>query len=151
MTYSQPDQPLSTKSTESTNQAVNRESVDSVDIVEGGRRAKPDKPVRLILLGDGSQRPFIGVHAIPNHLPEMLRYPGESAQAFSHRVLHAVTGSGVVRGMLMYPGESGSCQYPPAFGSSWSECHAGNSHRDIFLVGDLLARSTGNKQQATSS
>jgi hypothetical protein len=74
----------------------------------GSGRAKPVKPVRLILLGDGSLRPFIGVHAIPNHLPELLRYPGESAQAFSHRVLHAVTGSGVVRGMLMYPGEPGA-------------------------------------------
>ncbi len=140
MTYSQSTQPLSTKSTESTNQATNRESVDSVDIVDGGRRAKPVKPVHLILMGDGSQRPFIGAHAICNHLPQMLRYPGESAQAFSHRVLHAVTGSGVIRGMLMYPGESGSCQYPPAFGSSWSECHAGNSDRVKTLVGQLSAR-----------
>jgi len=116
-----------------------------------GGRAKPVKPLRLILLGDGTNRPFIGVHAITNHLPEMLRYPGESAQAFSHRVLHAVTGSGVIRGMLMYPGEAGAVSVPPLKGTSIPLQLAGNSHRDIFLVGDLLARSTGNKQQATSS
>lgn len=59
-------------------------------------------PVHLQLLGNGSAAPFIGVHAVPGRLPELLRYPDESAQAFSNRVLHHVIGTGAVLAWLMY-------------------------------------------------
>jgi hypothetical protein len=62
--------------------------------------------VSLVLLGDGSGRPFIGVHEVPGRLPEMLRYPGESAQAFSTRALHAVQGRGALWARLMYRDDS---------------------------------------------
>ena len=38
--------------------------------------SKPAKGVHLMLMGDGSNRPFIGVHAVSNRLPELMRYPG---------------------------------------------------------------------------
>lgn len=67
-------------------------------------------PVHLQLLGNGSPAPFIGVHAVPGRLPELLRYPGESAQAFCNRALHHATGSGAILAMLMYASEQGPMQ-----------------------------------------
>jgi hypothetical protein len=66
------------------------------------------QPVHLQLLGNGSGQPFIGVHAVPSRLPEMLRYPGESQQAFASRVLHQVSGTGAIYAMLMYASEQHS-------------------------------------------
>ena len=74
------------------------------------RKVQINQPVHLQLLGNGSAAPFIGVHAVPGRLPEMLRYPGESAQAFCNRVLHHVTGTGAVWAMLMYASEQGAMQ-----------------------------------------
>ncbi len=68
------------------------------------------QPVHLQLIGNGSSAPFIGVHAVPGRLPEMLRYPSESPQAFSNRVLHHVTGTGAIWAMLMYASEQGAMQ-----------------------------------------
>ena len=70
------------------------------------KQAKTAPAVHLELLGDGSARPFIGVHAVPNRLPEMLRYPGESAQAFAARALHHVTGVGALWAKLIYAADT---------------------------------------------
>ena len=69
------------------------------------RKNQRNHPVHLQLLGDGSTAPFIGVHAVPGRLPELLRYPGESAQAFSNRALHHATGTGAFCARLMYASE----------------------------------------------
>lgn len=63
---------------------------------------KTNQPVHLHLLGNGSPAPFIGVHAVPGRLPELLRYPGESAPAFCKRALHFVSGTGAIWARLMY-------------------------------------------------
>jgi hypothetical protein len=68
------------------------------------------QPVRLQLLGNHSNDPFVGVHEVPGRLPAMLRLPGESAHAFCARVLHSVTGTGSVVAFLMYAKESGPVQ-----------------------------------------
>lgn len=74
-------------------------------------RPRQTKPaVHLQLLGNGSPDPFIGVHAVPGRLPQLLRYPGESAQAFCTRALHHVTGTGALWAMLMYENEQGPVQ-----------------------------------------
>ena len=101
-----------------------------------GVKALPAKPtktapaVHLELLGDGSARPFIGVHAVPNRLPELLRYPGEIAQAFAARALHHVTGSGALWARLMYQDEG--YPHPPGVGSFQPPGHGSlrspNSH-----------------------
>jgi hypothetical protein len=70
------------------------------------RRNKPGQPVSLQLIGNGTANPFIGVHEVPGRLPTMLRYPGEPTQAFMHRVLHQVRGTGKVVAMLMYRQEN---------------------------------------------
>ena len=69
------------------------------------RKNQINQPVHLQLLGNGSAAPFIGVHAVPGRLPELLRYPGESSQAFSNRALHHVTGTGAIWARLMYAAE----------------------------------------------
>jgi hypothetical protein len=46
--------------------------------------------------------PFIGVHAVPGRLPQLLRFPGESVQAFTQRALHHVDGDGHLMAILMY-------------------------------------------------
>ena len=133
MTYSHRPKPLSTVSTVSTIPTNKSNTVDTVDIVEGGRpgRArrskKPAEPVHLQLIGDGSPDKFIGVHAVPNRLPELLRYPGETAAAFCTRALHHVQGTGVVIGYLMY------ATPPKIRGSSWGYSPTGNAHREVGL------------------
>lgn len=72
------------------------------------------RPVHLQLLGNGSPDPFIGVHAVPGRLPMLLRYPGESPQAFCTRALHNATGTGAFCAMLMYASERGQVQCPPS-------------------------------------
>ncbi len=74
-------------------------------------------PVHLQLLGNGSNEPFIGVHAVPGRLPELLRYPGESARAFCHRVLHQVSGSGALMAMLMYASDFNTKTKGPSQGT----------------------------------
>lgn len=63
---------------------------------------KGAKNVYLLLLGNGSAEKFIGVHAVPGRLPQLLRFPGESAPAFCSRALHHATGSGAMWARLMY-------------------------------------------------
>ena len=74
------------------------------------KKNQTNQPVHLQLIGNGSTDPFIGVHAVPGRLPELLRYPGESSQAFASRVLHHVTGTGSLWAMLMYASEQGKRQ-----------------------------------------
>ena len=74
------------------------------------RANQAKQPVHLQLIGNGSADPFIGVHAVPGRLPQLLRYPGESAQAFCNRALHHVTGTGALWAMLMYASEHGPVQ-----------------------------------------
>lgn len=76
------------------------------------RKVKP-KGVHLQLIGDGSPDKFIGVHAVPNRLPELLRYPGETAAAFCERALHLATGTGAFVAMLMYANDSVRGATPP--------------------------------------
>jgi hypothetical protein len=73
-----------------------------VEPLSAKRQNKP-KGVHLQLLGNGSPDRFIGVRAVPNRLPELLRYPGETAQAFCARALHYVQGAGPLVAYLMYP------------------------------------------------
>lgn len=63
---------------------------------------KPKQSLHLQLLGNGTKDPFIGVHEVPGRLPALLRYPGESAHAFSTRALHHATGTGSIWARLMY-------------------------------------------------
>jgi len=106
-------------STTSTTPAKKNEIVDIVDIVEGGRHPTGTRQktklqsVHLELLGNGSPDRFIGVHAVPNRLPELLRYPGETAQAFCARALHQVQGAGALVAYLMYATPS-TCKVLPA-------------------------------------
>lgn len=65
-------------------------------------RKRNNQPVRLVLVGNGSDAPFIGVHEVPGRLQELFRYPGETADAFSYRALHHVTGTGTVVARLIY-------------------------------------------------
>ncbi len=74
------------------------------------RKSKARQSVHLQLLGNGSDAPFIGVYEVPGRLPKLLRYPGESAQAFCHRALHLATGTGAIVAMLMYESEQGPMQ-----------------------------------------
>lgn len=90
------------------------------------------KSVHLQLLGNGSALPFIGVHAVPNRLPELLRYPGESAEAFSVRALHHVTGPGALWAKLMYANDGGGVEVQ---GTPTAFLHTGRSNRDILLAG----------------
>lgn len=83
--------------------------------------------VALVLIGDGSGRPFIGVHEVPGRLPQLLRYPGESAQAFSQRALHAVQGRGALWARLMYIEVEAP---PPGLGSSSASPDAGRIERE---------------------
>ena len=77
------------------------------------RNKKTSDQVHLVLIGDDSGRRFIGVHAVPDRLPEMLRYPGESAAGFSARVLHCVSGAGALWAKLMYDGDVAWTHPPP--------------------------------------
>ena len=67
-------------------------------------------PAHLRLLGNGTSEPFIGVHEVPGRLPVMLRYPGESAEAFSKRALHQLDGEGACWARLMYASETAAQQ-----------------------------------------
>ena len=85
--------------------------------------------VHLILMGDGSVRPFIGVHGVPGRMPQLLRLPGETADAFTTRALHAVTGTDALWAALMYD------DHPPPLGSSSPKLHTGRNEREIASVG----------------
>lgn len=63
---------------------------------------KRSNPVHLELIGNGSADEFIGVHAVPGRLPQLMRFPGESAKAFCARALHSVAGNGAMYATLMY-------------------------------------------------
>lgn len=71
---------------------------------------KTKQPVHLQLLGNGSADSFIGVYEVPGRLPQLLRYPGESAKAFCNRALHHATGTGAFYAVLMYASERGPVQ-----------------------------------------
>lgn len=60
------------------------------------------KPVHLVLVGNGKREPFVGVYEVAGRLPELLRYPGESPDAFTLRALHLVQGEGPLWARLMY-------------------------------------------------
>ncbi|MDO9235704.1 MAG: hypothetical protein Q7U28_06675 [Aquabacterium sp.] len=93
------------------------------------------KAVHLQLIGNGTPEPFIGVHGVPGRLPELLRYPGESSQAFCKRCLHLVSGSGSLWAKLMYASE-----VPPAQGTPTDNQNTGHSEREIALVDGVLVR-----------
>ena len=61
----------------------------------------------LTLLGDGSGRPFIGVHGVRGRLPTLMRLPGETAQAFNDRAVRAVMDTSPVWALLMYADDAG--------------------------------------------
>jgi hypothetical protein len=67
---------------------------------------KPLDSVHLQLIGNGSPDQFVGVRAVPGRLPELLRYPGESAGALCKRALHLVTGPGALVAWLIYHSET---------------------------------------------
>lgn len=59
------------------------------------------EPCELLLIPP--HRPddeLIGLQAVPNRMPEVLRLPGESLEALVRRALHSVKGGGV---LLVYP------------------------------------------------
>jgi len=75
------------------------------------KRSQIGQPVYVRFIAIAAAGPFIGCHADPGgRLPEMLRYPGESPDAFCSRALHHVTGTGPLSVMLMYPSERGPMQ-----------------------------------------
>jgi hypothetical protein len=51
-------------------------------------------PCELVLMNVCPDSQIVGLHAVPNRLPEVLRLPGESLQALLTRALHLVTGAG---------------------------------------------------------
>jgi hypothetical protein len=107
------------------------------------KRHVTPKGVHLQLIGNGSPDKFIGVHAVPGRLPELLRYPGETAQAFCARALHAVTGTGAFVAMLMYASDSATppsrigaasmAPYPPVMVPLKKITRTGNAQRENGL------------------
>jgi hypothetical protein len=90
------------------------------------------EPVHLQLLGNGSDQPFIGVYAVPGRLPEVLRYPGESALAFSQRALHYVQGPGALWAKLMYASDQRGVGVK---GTPTATSNTGQKDREISLAG----------------
>lgn len=57
----------------------------------------PGRPsVEVVVLNTCPEAAIIGLHAVPNRMPEIRRMPGESLSAMLRRALHEVTGSGVL-------------------------------------------------------
>lgn len=94
-------------------------------------------PTLLQMIGNGTSEPFVGVHEVPGRLPAMLRYPGESEEAFSRRALHQLDGEGACWARLMYASESWRCTSRSGSkfsGSSGESGHTGYSHPEETLV-----------------
>jgi hypothetical protein len=79
------------------------------------KQPKETKPVHLQLLGNGSMDKFIGVYAVLDRLPELLRWPGEGPKEFCERALHHVKGTGALWAKLMYASDVGP-PTPPLLG-----------------------------------
>lgn len=69
--------------------------------IEAARKKKKRKPVLMIVmpgpLGGGE---VIGLHAVPNRMNQISRFPGESLAMMERRALHSVTGGGQ---LLVFP------------------------------------------------
>ena len=102
--------------------------------------------MHLILMGDGSPSRWLGVKAVPGRLPRLLRYPGESAEAFCNRALHHVEGSGVVIAPLIYASDPEERTQPPSVsGPTGSTTNTGRNDREISLAAEVSVRRTWNK------
>jgi hypothetical protein len=104
------------------------------------KQLKKRKGVHLELLGNGSPL-FIGVHALPGRLPELLRFPGETAKAFCNRALHHVQGSGVVVGTLCIP----PSRYSHSFTVSGYADSRKNASYQVFQMVSSKHPATGGK------